>query len=188
VDGANHQIDRLQAEARHRHIELTIVVDFVHVLEYLWAAAWCFFPEGDAAAQAWVRDRALAVLQGQALQVAVGIRRRATTAGLAKPKRKKADECAKDLTNKAPHLDYPTALASGWPIASGVIEGACRYLVQDRLGITGARWSTTGAEAVLKIRVLRANDDFEEYFAFHRRQRRQDHDSRYKNSVIPRAA
>jgi hypothetical protein len=66
VDGNNHQIDRIQAEAGARQVEVTIVVDFVHVLEYLWKAAWCFYNEGDADAERWVRERARAVLKGQA--------------------------------------------------------------------------------------------------------------------------
>jgi hypothetical protein len=72
VDGNNHQIHRLQAEARQRGINIAIVVDFIHVLEYLWTAAWCFYNEGTPEAQAWVRDRALAVLHGRARQVAAG--------------------------------------------------------------------------------------------------------------------
>jgi hypothetical protein len=86
-----------------------------------------------------VRDRGLAVLGGKAREIAAGIRRRATAGGLSKAKRKKADECARYLINKASYLDYPTALAAGWPIATGVIEGACRHLVKDRMDITGAR-------------------------------------------------
>ncbi len=83
ADGNNHQINRIKAEALHsRGIEVTIVVDLIHVLEYLWGAAWCFFKEGDPAAQAWVHDQALAVLSGHARQVATGIKRRATSAGL----------------------------------------------------------------------------------------------------------
>jgi len=70
---------------------------------------------------------------------------------------------ARSLAVRPYYLDYPTALASGWPVASGVIEGTCRYLVADRMDITGARWSTNGAEAVLKLRAVRANNDFEDY-------------------------
>ncbi|MGH8303154.1 MAG: ISKra4 family transposase, partial [Steroidobacteraceae bacterium] len=127
VDGNNHQIDRIGAEAMARGIDITIVVDLVHVLEYMWAAAWCFFAEGDTAAEEWVRDRAHSVLEGHAREVAAGIRRRATAEGLAKSKRKKADDCAKYLVNKAPHLDYPAALSSGWPIATGIIETTVPY-------------------------------------------------------------
>ncbi len=152
VDGNNHQIDRIDKEATARGAQVEVVVDLIHVLEYLWGAVWCFFAEGDPTAEAWVADRALAVLEGHAREVAAGIRRRATATELNKQKRIKADTCATYLTNKAPYLDYPTALANGWPVASGVIEGTCRYLVADRMDITGARWSVAGAEAVLKLR------------------------------------
>ena len=188
VDGNNHQIDRIGAEATARGIDVTIVVDLVHVLEYLWAAAWCFFAEGNMAAEEWVRGRALSVLQGHAREVASGIYRRATAEGLAKSKRKKADEAARYLKNKAPHLDYPTALAAGWPIATGVIEGAVRHVVRDRMDVTGARWSVEGAEAVLKLRAVRANGDFDDYWRFHLDHERQRvHESRY-GQVIPLAA
>lgn len=125
VDGNNHQINRIEAKAADRGVEVTVVVDLIHVLEYLWGAAWCFFDEADPAAEAWVRHRALAVLDGKARQVATGIRRRTRSKGMAPTQRTKADACARYLINKANYLDYPTALASGWPIATGVIEGAC---------------------------------------------------------------
>ncbi len=189
VDGNNHQIDRIEAEAQTRGVDVTIVVDLIHVLEYLWGAVWCFFAEGDPGAQAWVHDRALAVLGGNAREVAAGIRRRATTARLNKHKRSKADACAKYLTNKAKYLDYPTALAGGWPVASGIIEGTCRYLVADRMDITGARWSVNGAEAVLKLRAIRANNDFDDYWKFHlNNERHRVHETRYADQTIPIAA
>lgn len=189
VDGNNHQIDRVNAESAARGIELAIILDFVHVLEYLWAAAWCFFAETDPAAEDWVRHRAHAVLQGDARAVATGLRRRATTQRLSPSKRKKADQAARYLTNKADYLDYPRALAAGWPIATGVIEGACRHLVKDRMDITGARWSAHGAESVLKLRAVRANNDFETYWRYHlQRERQRVHESRYLDGVIPAAA
>ncbi|MGH9243169.1 MAG: ISKra4 family transposase, partial [Acidimicrobiales bacterium] len=189
VDGNRHQIDCIQAQAQQRNVSVAVVVDLIHVLEYLWAAVWCFFAEGDPAAEHWIRDRALAVLEGKARDVAAGIRRPATTAGLSKPKRKKADDCAKYLINKAAYLDYPTAPAAGWPIATGVIEGTRRYLVADRMDITGARWSVEGAEAVLKLRAIRANGDFEAYWQWHLGQERHRvHETRYLNGTIPRAA
>ncbi len=77
VDGNNHQIDRIHAEAASRKLQVHIVVDLNHVMEYIWAATWCFFDEGAPAAEAWVADKTLAVLSGSARQVAAGIRRRA---------------------------------------------------------------------------------------------------------------
>jgi hypothetical protein len=143
VDGNNHQIDRIQAEARARQVDVTIVVDFVHVLEYLWKAAWCFFDEGDPDAERWVRDLVRAVLKGHAAEVAAALRRAATRERLDGTARATIDECAGYLVNKRPYLDYPTALERGWPIATGVIEGACRHLIKDRMDITGARWVST---------------------------------------------
>ena len=189
VDGNNHQIDRTRAEADARGLDVAIVVDLVHVLEYLWAAAWCFFAEGDPAAEDWVRDRAIAVLDGKAITVAAGIRRRATAAGLRAGRRRNADTAADYLIAKAPYLDYPTALAQGWPIATGVIEGACRHLVKDRMDITGARWGLGGAEAVLKLRALASNGDFDDYWRYHLTQeRRRIHQASYLNDEIPTAA
>ena len=121
VDGAKHQIDVIKSEANRRGVEIAIVVEFVHVVAYLWGAAWCFFDEGDPAAEAYVAEKGLAVLEGKAGLVAGAIRRKATALGLATQRRKKADECARYLKNKAPFLDYPTALERGWPIATGVI-------------------------------------------------------------------
>jgi hypothetical protein len=189
ADGANHQIDRITAEANTRGVAVHIVCDFVHVVEYLWKAAWCFHREADPAAQAWVHDKARAILAGKATTVAAAIRRTATNRRLTGAARKGADDAARYLSNKAPYLDYPTALSHGWPIATGVIEGACRHLVADRLDITGARWGLDGAEAVLQLRALRSNGDFDDYWKFHRAQERQRiHTCRYADNVIPLAA
>ena len=189
VDGNNHQIDRIQAEAQKREVTVAIVIDFIHVLEYLWKAAWCFFHEGDPGAERWVRDKAFAVLSGNATRVAGAIRRTATTHGLGKASREKADACANYLTNKRPFLDYPTALERGWPIATGVIEGACRHIVKDRMDLTGARWGLDGVDAVLKLRALMSNGDFADYWRYHLKQERQRvHQSCYADNVIPQAA
>lgn len=189
VDGNNHQIQRILAEGKARGVTVTVVVDFVHVLEYLWKAAWSFHAEGDPAAEAWVRKHAQTVLAGGATLVAGALRRAATTAGLEPGRRANADTCATYLTNKNAYLDYPTALKQGWPIATGIIEGACRHLVKDRMDLTGARWGLPGAEAILKLRALRSNDDFEAYWRYHlTEEQRRVHRSRYADGLIPQAA
>jgi len=184
VDGANHQIDRIRFEARKRGIKVTIVVDFVHVLEYLWNAANCLYPDLDT--ERWVHCQATKILKGHARKVAGMIRRTATNARLDGARRKGADDAANYLTNKAPYLNYRAALIQGWPIATGIIEGACRHLVKDRFDITGARWGLAGAEAILKLRAIIANGDFDEYWRFHlARERRHVHEARYDNHTIP---
>jgi hypothetical protein len=170
VDGNLTQIDALTAEAARRGVTVHLVIDFIHVVEYVWGAAWSFFDKADPAAEEWVGEQLLKILHGKARQVAAGIRRRATTFGYHGSERAGADKCANYLCAKADHLHYDTALANGWPIATGIIEGACRYLVKDRLDITGARWGLPGAEAILKLRALISNDQFNNYWAFHLQQ------------------
>jgi hypothetical protein len=186
VDGNAHQIDRIRAEAKARKITIPIIVDFIHVIEYLWKAAWCFHPEGDPGAERWVRVQARQVLAGRAGIVAAAIRRKATYHGLDPGKRKPADTAAAYLLAHKPYLDYPSALAKGWPIATGVIEGACRHLIKDRMDVTGARWGLDGAEAILKLRTLISNGDFDQYWTWHLAQEQQRvHNSRYLAGIIP---
>ena len=168
ADGNKDQIRWISDHAAKAGITITVIVDFIHVLEYLWNAAWCFFPEASPDAAPWVRGHAAAILHGRATEVAQAIRAQAAaTSGLSKTKHKAAVRTTTYLDNKAPYLNYPQALASGWPITAGVIEGACRHLVKDRMDITGARWNTDTAEAILKLRALHANGDFDDYWAYH---------------------
>jgi hypothetical protein len=184
VDGNNHQIQRIKAEAKARGVKVTIIVDFIHVLEYLWTAAGCLYPDLNTAN--WVHLQATRVLQGHATKVAGAIRRTATNRRLDPATRQPADDAANYLTSKAPYLDYPTALTNGWPIATGIIEGACRHLVKDRMDITGARWGLAGAEAILKLRALHANGDFDQYWDHHLAQERHHvHEPRYHDHVMP---
>jgi hypothetical protein len=129
IDGNNTQIEAVTARAAERGVKITIVIDFIHVAEYAWKAAWSFFDKGEPAAEEWVAAQLRKILHGRSSQVAAGIRRRATTYGYAGPERAGADECARYLENKKDFLDYGTALARGWPIATGIVEGACRHIV-----------------------------------------------------------
>jgi hypothetical protein len=173
VDGAEHQLGLIRAEAARRGVTIHILIDLVHVLEYLRKAAWSLHPAADPAAEDWVAVKALAILTGNSARVAAEITAETETAGLTPAQRTGADTCVRCLTGKDEYLRYDTALAAGWPIATGVIEGACRHIIGDRLGITGARWGLDGAEAVLTLRAVLSNGDFEEYWRFHLAQEHQ---------------
>ncbi len=167
VDGARHQLDLVGAEAARRGVRVHILIDLIHVMEYLWKAAWCFHADGDPHAEAWVATHAISILSGQAAQAIASIDQQAVHAGLSGGQRRGVDVCIGYLQAKQEFLGYDTALAAGWPIATGVIEGACRHLIGDRLDISGARWGLAGAEAVLKLRAVKANGDFDRYWRFH---------------------
>ena len=186
ADGNKDQIRQIQAQAAARGITITIICDFIHVLEYLWDAAWCLFPEASPEAGPWVRNQAAAVLDGRAREAAAALRTAAASPQLTAAKRRTAARTAGYLEAKAPWLDYPAALAAGWPISSGVIEGTCRHLVKDRMDITGARWGVDTAEAVLKLRALHANGDFDAYWAYHlQRERERNHEHNYALAALP---
>jgi hypothetical protein len=167
VDGAEHQLALIRAEAARRGVTIHILIDLIHVLEYLWKAAWSLHPAGDPAAEDWVAVKALTVLAGDSARVATDITAEGDAAGLTASQRHGADICVRYLTSKLEFLRYDQALAAGWPIATGVIEGACRHLIGDRLDITGARWGLQGAEAILTLRAVISNGDFDEYWRFH---------------------
>ena len=186
VDGNQPQMEILKRLARRYQVRLTIVLDFMHVAEYVWSASLAFHGEGSAGREEWVSRRLLRVLEGKASHVAAGMRRSATLRGLSAKKRKAVDTAAGYLLNHKPYLRYDRYLAQGFPIATGVIEGACRHLVAERMD-GSSRWSLQGAEAVLRLRALRCSEDFDEYWQYHERQEYQrNHVARYADGkVVP---
>ena len=183
---AAHQIRILRRMTKDKKYDLTIIVDIIHVIEYLWEAGRAFYPKAGEDLENWVRVRLLEILRGNASYVAGGMRRSATLRSLGAADRQPVDVCADYLLNYAPYLKYNHYLAQGYPIATGVIEGACRHLVKDRMEVTGARWSLFGAEAVLRLRALRCSHDFDEYWTFHEAQEyERNHRSLYAGGVVP---
>jgi hypothetical protein len=185
VDGSESQVGLIESAALRHGVTVHIVMDVIHVLEYLWKASYCFHKDGTTEAEAWVTQRLQMLLEGTSpSDVAAGMRRSATRQGLSK--RDAVDKCAAYLCNNRMYLDYPTALKAGWPIATGVIEGACRHLIKDRLEKTGARWSLKGAESVLKLRALRSSHDFDAYWQHHLGvEFERNHASRYEGGKVP---
>lgn len=180
IDGSAHQLDCVKRAADATGVAPTIVCDLIHVLEYLWKAGHCFEREGTPELERYVRDRLYGVLNGKAVDVAGGMRRSATLRKLRGKKRETVDEAADYLLNHKHYLDYPSYMKRGLPISTGVIEGAVRHLVNDRMDITGARWGLNGAEAILRLRALYSSGDFDEYWDFHMEQEHlRNHGSRY---------
>ena len=184
TDEQEDLLREVAASAKRYQVEIVVVQDVVHVLEDLWKAAFALHPDDAEAREEWVMDRAGAVLQGKARDVAVGLRRAATRKQLDQGARKPVDTAADDIDNNRERLQYDRALAHGLPIATGVIEGACRHLVKDRMDITGARWGLDRAEAILKLRSLKISGDLPAYLAFHFEQ---EHKRSYPGPPIPAA-
>lgn len=185
VDGNKTQLRLLRQLAQKHNTKLTIVLDIIHVIEYLWKAAFVFHSPTSKQAEDWVSERLLHILEGKSSLVAAGIRRSATLRQLKLEQRFAVDKCANYLLNHRAYLHYDDYLAAGFPIATGVIEGACRYLIKDRMDITGARWGLEGAEAVLRLRSLHVSGDWNDYWRFHQQQELQRHYSTLYQCGIP---
>ena len=156
-------------QARQDHLpnhHLTDILDLLHVTPRLWQAAHVFYAAGSAAAEAFARERILRVLRGEVTGVVQGLRRMGTQWGLKGSKKKTLAQVCAYLRKNRERMRYDEYLAKGYPIASGVIEGACRHLVKDRMERAGMHWTLAGAQAMLEVRSTYVNRDWEEYQAY----------------------
>lgn len=181
VDGNKHQLHVVKALAKKEGVSVSIILDIIHVIEYLWDAARVFIDETNhAGCEAWVEEKLTQILNGKAGKVAGSIRMSAAKRKLTKEKKQTAKDCARYVAKHKPYMNYVKYLKHGYPIATGVIEGACRYLIKDRMDITGARWGLSGAESVLKLRSLVTSGDFDDYWAYHLKS---EHDRNYSSKI-----
>jgi hypothetical protein len=139
------------------------ILDLMHVNPRLWEAAHLFHPESSDAATEFVRTRMLRVLQGKGKEVIADLRQVGAEHGLRGVKASRLRKLCKFLEKNLHRMHYDKYLRAGYPIATGVIEGACRHVIKDRMERAGMRWKIPGAEAMLELRTIAANDDWEEF-------------------------
>ena len=189
VDGNKQQITAIEDHARQRGLKVPVLIDYIHVSGYLGKAAAALHPDDPVTAGQWADGQLLRVLHGRARAVAATLASVAAKTR-ANPRKRGLDLTAMDkavtyLTNNCQHMRYDKALEKGWPIATGMIEGACRFVIEDRFGITGARWSPDGAETILKLRAVVVNGDLHDYMTYYKQRYRDEHHlSRYDPATI----
>jgi len=144
-------------------VGVVCILDIFHVLERLWQAGHCFHAEGSAGARGFVTDRLTRLLRGEAGYVIGGLRQMATKQGLAGSRLRQLLTVIGYLEGNRRFMRYDEYLAAGLPIGSGVAEGACRHLVKDRMELTGMRWRVPGAQAVLDLRAVYINGDWDAF-------------------------
>jgi len=167
------------------------ILDLLHVTPRLWEAAHLFHREGSQEACAFVRHRLLGILKGQAGYVIGGMRQMGTKHGLRGHKADKLRVLCHYLEKNRGRMRYDEYLASGYPIASGIIEGACRHVVKDRMERAGMRWSVAGAQAMLDLRTTYVNgqwDEFQNYRIDQAKQRQYPHSDALEAVDWPLAA
>lgn len=143
------------------------ILDLFHVLERLWTAAHCFHAEGSAEAAEFVSHRLEMLLEGKVGYVIGGLRRLCDEHRLTGEKRRRLMEAITSYENNREHMRYDEYIAAGYPIGSGVAEGACRHLVKDRMEGTGMRWTVQGAQAMLHLRAIHLNEHWDEFIEYH---------------------
>jgi hypothetical protein len=136
------------------------VLDLMHVLPRLWEAAHLFHREGSDAASQFVRERLQRVLEGTPGRVIGGLRQMGTKHGLRGVQRQRLRRLCEFLESNLHRMRYDEYLRAGYPIATGVIEGACRHVIKDRMERAGMRWKVPGAQAMLQLRAIHANGDW----------------------------
>ena len=139
------------------------ILDLMHVIPRLWAAAHVFHDEGSKEASAFVRERLLRVLKGEVAGVVHGLRYLGTVRGLKGAKLAQLNAACNFLKDNEHRMHYHEYLKAGYPIATGVIEGACRHVIKDRMERAGMRWQVPGAQAMLSLRAISASGDWEAY-------------------------
>ena len=140
------------------------ILDLWHVMEYLWKGAQLFHAEGSTDAEGWVGQRLEMLLEGKVGYVIGGLKQMRTKHALKGKERKTLQDIVTYFHNNRAHMRYDEYLAAGYPIGSGVAEGACRHLAKDRMERTGMRWTVEGAQAILDLRSTYLNGDWSGYW------------------------
>jgi hypothetical protein len=161
-------------------LRVTEILDLIHVASYVWKAAQAFFPQGSSAASGFVKERMKQLLEGKVNAVIRGLRWMGTHRGLAGTRADALETVCGYFQANAHRMAYNEYLAAGYPIASGVIEGACRHVVKDRMERSGMRWVLDGAHAMLGLRCIYLSGAWDDFMKF-----RIAHESRrlYSNSA-----
>jgi hypothetical protein len=151
----------------------TLVLDIIHAIEYLWNAANALLGETHPQRTDWVRERLLHILSGQTMAVVQEFENAMTDPSLSSALRETLKTTVGYYRRNSPYMHYNQYLHNGWPIGTGVVEGACGHLVKDRMEQSGMRWTKQGAQSVLDLRAVRINDDWDAYQRFHRQRQHQ---------------
>jgi hypothetical protein len=142
--------------------QLVDILDIIHVSGYVWKAAKAFHSHPEHQ-EAFAQERLLRILRGEVTGVITGLRRMASQRDLKGEALKAVTTACNYFENNAARMRYDQYLEAGYPIATGVIEGACRHVIKDRMEQGGMRWTLAGAAAMLNVRAVLASSEAEDF-------------------------
>ena len=140
------------------------ILDLFHATEYLWDAAYCFEAKGSMGAEKFVGRYLKMLLDGKVKNVIAAMKRKKKI--LKGTPLKTTEKVIRYYTTNIDHMKYDTYLAAGYPIGSGVVEGACRHLVKDTMERSGMRWKIEGATSMLKLRGTYINNHWDQFIEY----------------------
>jgi hypothetical protein len=162
TDGA----EALQDRVLSKFPGFELILDIIHVLEYLWDAVNALLGETHPDRTAWVKEQLLLILSGKTTAVIQTLESLVQEPSTSPTQREVLNTTIGYYRRNLPYMRYDRYLDRGWPISSGVVEGACGHLVKDRMEQSGMRWTKSGAQAILDLRAVRVNDDWDAYQSF----------------------
>jgi hypothetical protein len=170
TDGA----EPLQKHMRAKLPGFTLVLDIIHVDEQLWKAGTALYGETAAQRTTWVETQMQDILSSHTDRVIQRLEKAASDLAKSSSVGKVLRQVAHYLQRNSEYMDYADYLRQGWPIGTGVVEGTCRHLVKDRMELSGMRWTIAGASALLALRAVNENGDWEAFHEYRRKQRHKE--------------
>ena len=143
------------------------ILDIIHVLEYIWLMAHVKYEGSITEAKQYVYDKLMLILQGKVASYILELQNELHSGSWKASHQKTFKKVMTYLKNHKSYMKYHEYLAQGYPIGSGVVESACSHVVKNRMELPGARWSVSGAEAILQLRSVVKSQDWDAYWTFY---------------------
>lgn len=144
-----------------------LILDIIHVVEYIWLIAHCMYKERSVQAKQYVYEKLLIILKGGVVSYINELEKDIRSRKWEKSKRETFEKVITYLKNHKEYMQYDLYLSKGYPIGTGVVESACGHVVKNRMEITGARWGLSGAESILRLRSISKSNDWDTYWQFY---------------------
>jgi hypothetical protein len=145
-------------------------IDVFHVMEYLWEAGGCLFKEGSEELAAWVETQKEALYDGRVADIPAELNRRLSalpkTGPGMKSRRERLEKVRNYLNKRTDKINYKSLLEQDLEISSGMVEGAVKYVIAKRFDDGGMRWIKERAEALLQLRCIEINGDWDAFISF----------------------
>jgi hypothetical protein len=149
-----------------------IILDIIHVSQYVWDCVNAIFGEQSKLRTDWVKQMLEDLLNSKTAKVIEDLEKIVAKGDLSKTKRRTIQKAITYFTNHRHKMDYKTFIDKGYPVSSALVESNCGHLVKDRMEQSGMRWSSKGAQNMLDMRAVKLNEDLDDFISFVGRQNR----------------